>query len=80
MLEQSQPFSQANDIYVYMKNFEITAKPLSFRVVPWSDADSDVSIAVEKEFMVKCVSKSSYLFKLQGKFRPRTGHEGTNRK
>jgi hypothetical protein len=79
MLKQSQPFSQAIDINVYLKIFEITAKLLTCRVLPRSDADSDVAIAVTKEFMVKYVSKSCYLFKLKVKFRLRTGHEGTDR-
>jgi hypothetical protein len=30
--------------------------------------------------MVKCVSKSCYLFKVKGKFHPRTGHEDIDRK
>jgi len=45
-----------------------------------SDADSDVALAVVKEFMVKYVSKSCSLFKSKGKFHPRTGHEDIDRK
>jgi hypothetical protein len=45
-----------------------------------SDADSDVALAVVKEFMVKYVSKSCSFFKSKGKFHPTTGHEDIVRK
>jgi hypothetical protein len=48
MLDESHTFSQVIDIYVYLKIFEITAKRLSCRVLPWSDAESDVAVAVVK--------------------------------